>query len=212
MTIHSIRTRQTVLPAVCMVAAVAAMLLSGCASVSRTDSPALYDLGPLRAQAATPALSALPTISVAEIGVPNWLDRPTMFYRLNYANDQQPRPYAQARWTMPPAQLLQQHLKARIAQTGGAVLSTSDGAVNVPVLRIEADDFTQSFSAPGQSAGLVGLRASVFKGRALVAQRSFNREAPAPSPDANGGARALAAASDAAIADMIKWLGSLDLK
>ncbi|RJF99896.1 ABC transporter [Noviherbaspirillum saxi] len=203
------RTRSACLPAVLLAAAVVA---AGCSSVGRPDSPALYDLGPLRTQTATPALPALPAISVAEIGVPNWLDRPTMFYRLNYANEQQPRPYAQARWTMPPAQLLQQHLKARIAQAGGAVLSTSDGAMNVPVLRIEADDFTQSFSAPGQSTGQVGLRASVFKGRTLVAQRTFNREATAPSPDANGGARALAGASDAAIVDMIRWLGSLDLK
>ncbi|MFC7516334.1 ABC-type transport auxiliary lipoprotein family protein [Herbaspirillum sp. GCM10030257] len=193
-----------------------AALLSACAAVSRPDSPALYDLGPLRstgsATAPGPALPALPPISVAEIGVPNWLDRPTIFYRLEYANGQQPRPYTQARWTMPPAQLLQQHLKARIAQAGGAVLSPTDGANNVPVLRIEVDTFIQNFTSPEQSTGKVGMRASVFKGRSLLAQRSFHREAPAPSANADGGVRALAAASDAVIVDTMMWLGTLDLK
>lgn len=194
-----------------------AALLSACAVVSRPESAALYDLGPLRTSTSTAtatgaALPALPPISVAEIGVPNWLDRPTIFYRLEYANGQQPRPYTQARWTMPPAQLLQQHLKARIAQAGGAVLSPTDGANNVPVLRIEVDTFTQSFTTPEQSTGIVGLRASVFKGRNLLAQRSFSREAPAPSANAEGGVRALAAASDAAIVDTMMWLGTLDLK
>jgi len=199
-----------------LAALVLAALLSACSVVSRPESAALYDLGPLRTKAAMPstgnALPALPPISVAEITVPNWLDRPTIYYRLNYANEQQPRPYTQARWTMPPAQLLLQHLKARIAQAGGAVLSPSDGANNVPVLRVEVDDFTQSFLTPGQSIGKVGLRASVFKGRNLLAQRSFNREAPAPTADAEGGVRALAGASDDAIVDMMMWLATLDLK
>ncbi|KRB87918.1 hypothetical protein ASE07_19090 [Noviherbaspirillum sp. Root189] len=198
-----------------------AALLSACSTVIRPDSATLYDLGPLRTSTSTsastgaatgPALPALPPISVAEIGVPNWLDRPTIFYRLEYVNGQQPRPYTQARWTMPPAQLLEQHLKVRIAQAGGAVLSPSDGANYVPVLRIEVDTFIQSFTSPEQSTGKVGMRASVFKGRSLLAQRSFNREAPAPSADADGGVRALAAASDAMIVDTMMWLGTLDLK
>jgi cholesterol transport system auxiliary component len=196
-----------------------AALLSACSSVGRPESDALYDLGPLRTSTSTgaatatgTALPALPPISVAEISVPNWLDRPTIYYRLEYANGQQPRPYTQARWTMPPAQLLLQHLKARIAQAGGKVLSPTDGVNNVPVLRIEVDTFTHSFTTPEQSIGKVALRASVFKGRNLLAQRSFSREAPAPSADAQGGVRALAAASDAAIVDTMMWLGTLDLK
>lgn len=185
-------------------------LLGGCAFADRAE-PALFDLGPPRMKQA-PGLPALPPISIAQVSVPAWLDGTMMFYRLSYANEQQPRPYAQARWTMTPAQLLQQHLKTRIAQAGGVVLAAADGAVNLPILRIEADDFTQHFDAPGQSNAQVGLRASVFKGRALVAQRSFNRQAPAPTADAAGGARALAAASEAAVNDLMSWLATLDLK
>lgn len=189
-----------------------ASLLSGCAAVSQPDSSTLYDLGPLHAgQTAIPNVD-LPPISIAEVSVPAGLDSTMMFYRLNYANQQQPRPYAQARWVTTPSELLSQQLKARITQAGGVALSRSDGAANVPVLRVEATDFTQSFSAPDQSTAQVGLRASVFKDRSLVAQKTFVRQVPAPTPDAAGGAKALANASDAAIADLISWLSTLGLK
>ncbi len=186
------------------------VLLPACSSIGRSAPTTLYDLGPLRTQQT--ALPALPPISVAGVQAPVWLDGSMMFYRLHYANSQQPRPYSQARWTMTPAQLLTQQLKARIAQVGGVALSASDGAVDVPVLRIEADDFTQHFESPQQSTGQVALRASVYRGRSLVAQRSFIRQAPAPSADAAGGVSALAAASDAAIADIILWMHGLALK
>lgn len=186
--------------------------LCACSVVSRPDAAVLYDLGPLRTQASSPQTPTLPPLSIVDIQVPGWLDSSLIFYRLSYANEQQPRPYAQARWSMPPGQLLQQHLKSRIAQAGGAVLTPSSAASNVPVLRIEADDFTQVFSSPAQSIGQVSLRASVFRERTLVAQRSFTRQAAAPSADAAGGVRALADAGDAALGDVIAWLASLNLK
>lgn len=188
----------------------AGALLAGCAT-GRSASAALYDLGPLPAQQSD-ALPALPPIAIADVQVPAWLDSTLFYYRLHYANERQPRAYAQARWTMTPAQLLQQRLKARIAQHGGVALAASHGALNVPILRIEADDFAHHFATPQQSSGHVALRASVFRGRTLLAHRNFRRQVPAPSADAEGGAQALASASDAAIADMIAWLGTLNLK
>jgi len=189
-----------------------ALTLAGCAVGGKSESATLYDLGPLTTQQNKSTLPALPPVSVAGVQVPVWLDSGMMFYRLNYANAQQPRPYSQARWAMTPAQLLTQHLKMRITQAGGVALSASDGALEVPVLRIEADDFTQHFASPSESAGQVALRASLYRGRALVAQRSFARRAPSPSADAAGGAAALAAASDAVVADIILWLHGLPLK
>ena len=188
------------------------LMLPGCAVGSKTDSSALYDLGPLKTQQDKSVLPALPPVSIAAVQVPVWLDSSMMFYRLNYANAQQPRPYSKARWTMTPAQLLTQNLKARIAQAGGVALAASDGALDVPVLRIEADDFSQHFASPSESIGQVALRASLFRGRSLVAQRSFIRQMPSPSADATGGATALAAASNAAIDDIILWLHGLPLK
>lgn len=186
------------------------LLAAGC--VGNQSSPAtLYDLGPLGTRQTT-TIPSLPPVAVAEVQGPGWLDSTLIFYRLNYSNEQQPKPYARARWTMPPTQLLLQQVKARIAQVGGVAVAASHGATNVHVLRIEADEFTQHFDAPGSSTAQVGLRASVYKGRTLVAHKGFARQAPAPSADAEGGAKALAAASDAAITDLMMWLGTLDLK
>jgi len=188
-------------------------VLGGCAT--RAETATLYDLGPLHSAPTgngAPAAASLPALSVAEVNAPAWLDSPLMFFRLSYANDQQPRPYANSRWTMAPAQLFGQRLKSRLAQAGGIVLPAADGAINVPLLRIEADDFTQTFDAPAHSGAQITMRATVFNGRTLAAQKTFVKQASAPSADAAGGARALAAASDALIADMITWLAALPLQ
>ena len=65
------------------------ILLAGCA-MQKTESAALFDLGPVQPSANAPAL---PAMSVADVTAPSWLDRPLMFYRLNYQNDQQPRAF-----------------------------------------------------------------------------------------------------------------------
>jgi len=184
----------------------AIVLVAGCAS--RPETPTQYDLGRLPAVAAT-ATSALPPISVADVNAPAWLDNNMMFFRLAYANEQQPRPYANSRWTMPPAQLFQQRLKSRLAQAGGTVLAMSDAALNVPLLRIDLDDFTQTFDTPDRSQATLQVRASLFNGRQLLAQKSFSSQAPTPSADAAGAARAFVAANDAVIDNLMNWLATV---
>lgn len=188
--------------------ALAALLLAGCAA--GPDATASYDLGPLRPTQT--AMPSLPAISVADPRVPVWLDSHRMFYRLNYANDQQPRAYADSRWTMPPGQLFVQRLKSRLTQAGGVVVPASDGALNLPVLYIETDDFSQIFDRAGSSNAHVAIRASLFDGRILRAQKMLVRDVPAASADARGGAAALAAASDAIIDDIGIWLANLPAK
>lgn len=190
--------------------ALCGLLLAGCVT-SHTTPMTLYDLGPVRA-GADAAQAGLPPIAVAEVQAPTWLESRAMYYRLAYADALQPRPYATSHWTMPPAALFGQKLKLRLAQAGGVVLAASDGAANVPVLRIEADDFTQTFASARDSSAQVALRASLFNGRLLIAQKTFTRRVAAPSADAAGGAAALAGASDALIDDMIAWLAQLSIK
>ena len=187
-------------------------LLGGCALQQEKDPRELYDLGMLPAaqNAAPPPM--LPPLSIAEVNTPQWLNSRMMFFRLAYANDRQPHPYANSRWSMPPGQLFGQRLKSRLGQAGGAVLSASDGAVNVPVLRVEMDDFTQIFTSPEQSIVRVNVRASVLSGRTLAAHRNFSLDVAAPTPDASGGASALADATDAIITDMMNWLAGLQLR
>jgi cholesterol transport system auxiliary component len=185
----------------------AGLLLNGCAS-SNPESVSQYDLGPVRAQTAL----ALPAISVAEVKAPAWLDSQSMFYRLNYANEQQPRSYANSKWTMPPAQLFVERLKSRLAQSGGVVVPASDGALNLPTLHVEADDFSQVFDSASQSSVRVAIRASLYDGRFLREQKMFVQQIPSTSADARGGAAALAAASDAIINEMAVWLANLPPK
>ncbi|HWT72805.1 MAG TPA: ABC-type transport auxiliary lipoprotein family protein, partial [Oxalicibacterium sp.] len=153
----------------------ASMLLGGCAASS--ESIRLYDLGPVDARPLSSA-PALPAISVAEARVPAWLDSHRMFYRLNYANEQQPRAYADSKWTMPPGQLFVQRLKSRLSQAGGTVVPAADGALNLPVLTLEADDFSQVFDRAGHSSTQIAIRASLFDGRFLRAQKMFVRQIP----------------------------------
>lgn len=183
-------------------------LLAGCNSVKKPQAE-LFDLGLATAAAAMPAL---PPLALAEVNAPEWLDSPAIFYRLAYAGARQPRPYANSRWSMPPAQLFAQRLKARIGQAGGTLLSASDGATGVPVLHLEADELSQVFESPERSDGLVAMRLSVLNGKRLVGQKSFVQRMPAPSADAAGGVEAIAAASDAVIADMLRWLATLELR
>lgn len=185
------------------------LLASGCATRSALQT--LYDLGPLPPVQSAPASPILPPLALAEPVGPAFLDSPMMFYRLTYANDQQPRAFAESRWSMAPAQLLGQRFKARFGQTGSGMISAGDGATNVPVVRIETDDFTQVFDTPTHSAGLVRLRVAVFNGRILLAQKSFVQQHASSTADAAGGARALADASDTLITDVINWLGTLTL-
>lgn len=195
----------------------AAMLLAGCTVQSgRLSSANLYDLGPLPvvspAAANLPAAQRAVAVSVAEVTPAAWLDSPLMFYRLLYADAQQPRAYAQQRWIMQPTDMFGQRLKARIVQAGGVAASAVDGPSNLSLLKIEADDFTHVFESPEKSYGSIALRATLYHGRTLVAQKSFAARAPATSNDAAGAARALAAASDAVIADMLAWLAGQPLK
>jgi cholesterol transport system auxiliary component len=84
------------------------------------------------------------------------------------------------------------------------------GAAPPPVLRVELEEFSQLFESPTASPGVLRLRCTLLEntggGERLVAQRSFSVQRPAPSADASGGVRALAAATDAAAQDIAAWL------
>ncbi len=191
-----------------------AALLSLAACASKAPAPAVYDFGPLPAApvaaTATAAVAGMPpALVVADVSGPASLDSNHMVYRLLYADAQQARPYAHNNWSVTPLQLISQRLKGRIAQAGVKVVATTDAAVGLPLLRLEADDFSQHFDSATHSTGQVSLRASLFRNHKLVDQRTFTRGTEAPSADAAGGARALAASTDAIAADIVAWLNTL---
>jgi cholesterol transport system auxiliary component len=199
-----------------IVLAAAGFLVAGCASQKGEPPATQFDFGPAtpapQARASLPAASStLAAIVVTDVTGSTALDTERMFYRLSYADALQARSYANSRWTANPLQMMTQRLKTRISQAGVKVLSETDASNGVPILRIDVDEFIHNFRGVAQSEGQVVLRASVFQGHALVDQRSFARTTPAGTADAAGGARALAASTDAIAADIVTWLGTLSL-
>ena len=194
------------------VLAAAGLLLTGCAS-QKGEPNTQFDFGPAvppaAAQAAQPAQDPLAAIVVTDVTGSSALDNERMFYRLSYADALQARSYANSRWTANPLQMMTQRMKTRIAQSGAKVLSETDASNGIPILRVDVDEFVHDFRSAAQSEGQVALRASVFQGHVLVDQRSFSRSTAANTPDAAGGARALAASTDAIAADNVAWVGTL---
>lgn len=188
------------------------LLLAGCALPlpDKPVRPAAYDLGPPLAVPA--ANSAGAPLAFERVQAPAAIDTNAVIYRLLYAGGaQQPRPYAQARWSMPPAQLLEQRLRQALAATH-PVLEPGSGLAAIE-LRAELDEFDQVFSAPTASEGVVRLRVTATaplarQGR-LLGQRSFAQRVPAPTPDADGGAQALREASDALVREVAAWVNAL---
>lgn len=200
-------------------ALVLASLLAGCGSLP--DRPAratLYDFGPLlTAPAAAPVDAApLPTLSLAEVEASARLEGTQILYRLGYADANELRPYGQSRWSVAPNQLVYQRLRDALALRR-TVLNREESATmartagRVPrTLRVSLDEFSHYFESPTQSAGLVRLRATLIQsaagGDSVLAQRSFVVQRPAPTADAPGGVKALVAASDATIAELVAWV------
>lgn len=185
------------------------LLLAGCGSQERTQNT-VYDFGAPSLRPSTPATPL--AVVVMDVTGPSGLDTERMFYRLNYADAQQARTYASSRWSATPTNLVTTRIKTRLSQAHMKVLSATDAANGIPILRIEIDDFVHAFQSAGQSEGRIMLRASVFTEHRLVDQRSFERSTPASSHDAAGGAAALAASTDQLADDLGAWLVTLNLQ
>lgn len=199
----------------------AAAWLAGCATPERPVRATPYDFGPLPA-AAAPAADVPSTLSpliLAEVEAGGSFDGSAILYRLGYADVNQLRAYSLARWSAPPAQLIRQRLREQLGRER-PVLDLSDAATlarrggELPrILRVELEEFTHYFDSEKSSQGLLRLRCTLLEnttaGERLVAQRTFDLRQPAPSADAPGGVRALAAATDAAATAIAQWLRPL---
>ncbi|AEG91373.1 ABC-type transport auxiliary lipoprotein family protein [Ramlibacter tataouinensis] len=196
-----------------------AALLAACGTfVDRPQRPTLYDFGPLALATAPAAGPAQPPLVLPEVEAGAALDGSAVLYRLGYADAHQLRPYAQSRWSAPPAQLIRQRLREHLGRQmvvlnlGEAALGR-DGNARPRVLRLELEEFAQHFQSESASAGVLRLRATLSRntpeGERLLAQRSFSVARPAPTPDAPGGVQALADAVDTLAGEIARWLGQV---
>jgi cholesterol transport system auxiliary component len=186
-------------------AAAAVVALAGCSMAPANGQHALYDFG------AEPAgtVAALPAqLSLAEVSANSWLQTPAILYRLTYRDGARVEPYAHSRWSAPPAELLTQRLRHALADAGGKRFSmASEGLATDYALRIHLEAFEQVVEAPTQCRGVARVRASLAGAdRRLRAQRMFQAERACPSVDAAGAVRALGAAADALVGDIVQWV------
>lgn len=206
-TIHSIVVRPYSSRALALLGMILAALMAGCALPERGASPVLYDFG----ERAPPTAAANVTLSRPALAVTvhaaSSLDSTALLYRLAYDDARQLRTYALARWAVLPADLVQQRLREVLSRQR-TVLKPGQGATQV--LTLELEEFSQVFDKPGQSAGVLRLRATLQQtgasGFKTLAQRSVSVQRPAPTAGASGGVRALEAATDAAVAELAQWL------
>lgn len=213
-------TRRTVLSGAGLTLAAA---FAGCAGLpDKPVQPLLYDFGPPAALPAAPVPASVPMRMawvLGDIETSGALDSTAMHFRLAYADAQALRAYALARWAMPPAQLLRQTVRARLAAQQ-PVLTPAEAAtlpreMALTLVRLELIEFAQVFDAAERSQAVVRMQATVAARSAtgpaesLLGQRMFETRAPARSADASGGAAALAAAADAMAIELERWLRSL---
>jgi cholesterol transport system auxiliary component len=175
--------------------------LAGCAG-SGALPPAQYDFGP--APAASAEAIGAARLKVLTVSAPDALDTRQIAYRLAYADAQRVATYRDSRWVAPPAQLLTERLRGALAEHE-TVLENGADSTGVPVLKVDLLAFEQVFDAPGRSHAEVAARATLSQDGRILAQRSLDARAPGATPDAAGGAQALAAASDALIGQLVAW-------
>lgn len=209
------------------VALLAVCLSAACATPQAPPAKAVYDLGlpaprvsassasgsfsaPINAtvpaaNSVTAAVVKSPSVLVlSDVISPTALDSTALVYRLAYSDAQQLRAYNLARWSMPPAQLVQLRLRDALgART--PVIGVADGVAPWR-LQVELDEFSHVFESPGRSAGVVRLRATLLHKEQWVGQQVFTASTNASAQDAAGGVRALTAATDDAVAQMDGWV------
>lgn len=206
------------------VSAVGALLtaaLVGCSGLPSVPSqPVRYDLGVPPPVQDAKAATAIPVLALADIQSRTQHDASTaVLYRLAYADGQALQAYGQARWSQPPALLVQQRMREILGQ-GRTVLSAESGVLPplvqgrpVPVLQLSLEEFSHTFTSAEHSAGVLRLRATLIapqrSGDILLGQQLFAVQQPAASANAAGGTQALAQAVAQVGAQLQQWLDQL---
>ena len=167
--------------------------------------PTSYDLGPQPVYAKlNPAIAG--SLLIPPVRAPAWLDETAIVFRLLYEDTARPQAYAMSRWAAEPASLVTDRLRSRFAAATGGVVTPGYSAKSDYTLRVELEDFSQRFDAPGASRATLRARASLLDtpDRKLLAQRVFDVERPAAGT-APGAVKALTEATDAFLEDLVKW-------
>ena len=208
--------------AACSVALCAA--LTAC-SVLPTPPQAMvrYDLGAAPAFQTSAQGGALAPLALTDMQAPLQVEgNLAVRYRLAYADKQVLHAYTEARWSLPPSQMVQQRLREHLGQGGRIVLSAEAGVIppsvqgrQAPVLRLALEEFSHVFTSAEQGVGWVRVRATLInpapQGDVLLAQRLFEGQVPATAANAAAGVQALAQGVNDIGVQMNQWVQALNL-
>lgn len=199
------------------------LLLGGCVTLPQAPTrPVHYDFGPgLLTPAPADTRTPLSPVVLTDVQGASYADASTaVLYRLAYTDARQLRPYQLARWSQPPAQLVEQALRTALGQrravlraTDARAVAPNSAGVRPAIVRVQLEEFSQVFSSASQSVGLIRLRATVVvpgaMGEQLLGQRLFTVQQPATQADAAAGTQALAEAALQASQQVADWLEAL---
>lgn len=204
-----------------LLAALLAGGLSACSGLpSSPTQPARYDLGASPVRTEGPAATTFPVLALADIQARAQNENSTsLLYRLGYADANALHAYGLARWSQPPAVLVQQRMREILSQNR-TILSAEGGAQPAlvgdkaaPVLTLALEEFEHTFSAATNSTGTLRLRATLVEprrgGDVLLGQQVFSVQQAARTANAAGGAQALAQAVNQAGVQLQQWLAQL---
>jgi len=186
-----------------------ALALTGC-SIGPPPAPpiAVYDFGPPTPRSNPARLRVM--LALDDVVANPQTSSTAILYRLTYQDAAQLLPYSRSRWAAAPAALLGQRLRYALgASAERGVVGVSDGVRSDYVLRVELDQFEHLVDSQNTSRVALRARASLIgsAARSLRAQQTFVVERAAESADAPGAVRALSAATEQMIADLIVWVG-----
>jgi len=191
-----------------LAAAALVLGLPGCAFGPQPAPPiAVYDFGPHAPKPSVPRVRA--TLAMDDVTAHPQLHSTAILYRLIYQDAAQLMPYSRSRWAAAPPVLLGQRLRLALGQAAErGVVAVADGVRSDYVLRVELDAFEHLLDSANAGRVSLRLRASLIGSpeRSLRAQRAFSAERVSDSADARGAVRALGAASDQVIDELIAWI------
>lgn len=175
-------------------------LVLGACSLAPTVAPrTVYDLGPTPAAATAGGPLAW---RIADVTAPPWLAGDGIAYRLVFQQAQRLEHYRDSIWAAPPAALLTQRLRERLA-AAPACAGRPAG-----LLAVNLDEFEQQFESPTGSQAVLRVHATFWPaGQGTALQQHWRVQRPA-APDAAGATRALAQAVDDWLPQLGDWLAA----
>lgn len=185
----------------CLVAILAGVLVAACGGNVRTSEIARYDFGDLPGKGSG---SRVP-IATVEVQAASWMEGPTMYFRLDYADSLRRQSYADSRWAAPPAELLEAFLMRRM------VFGQADFSGAGCRLQLVLDELEQRFDDPQRSQVVLQVHALLAssRGAEILSRRALTVQQAAPTPSAAGAVAATRDAVQALAGELAGWLDEI---